>query len=348
MAYSENENTNFYVQATIDYMYEKNIDINGVPLKAAEIEFLFCVASRYGNLKFGSFTTSVLESGENQKVLLRNAIRSLKKRTGDFLLFLEKSKTKILEYYESHCEEIISIGELELQQFKFDSCIIKMGQVPKEVACFKKANQLMIQAFQEQLQRNCEVQVSEIKTLIEREDFSSAYDKLMVLPQNPRCKDALDPLIDAMDQAACEKYILSAEAHFAKGEYGKCVDILCGIGKISKNCQARKLKLEKNMQARLDASARQQWNFKMQKYNDQLKQDVEKARTDHEYALKKLDSDSRLRSKELDVSVELEKYRTQREMEFSKNNAAIEKIRYKEMGRTYRAYFGMVERVLRN
>ncbi|MBK8482773.1 MAG: hypothetical protein IPL31_00055 [Saprospiraceae bacterium] len=348
MAYCESTDANFLVQVNIEYVYEKDIDINGVPLKAAELQYNFNISSRNNELQFGQYSTTMLESGETNLTLLRNANRNLRTRQVEFQKFLYEAKKMIFEYYSSKCEEILFQGEQYIKQEQFDECIFRLGQVPKEVPCFKVANELIIKAYLAKLTKNCEIKVGEIKSLIHQESYSKAYDGIMILPQNSKCSEKVKLLLEDIDHAVCERYLLAAETQFSNGKFDKCVDILSSIEKISKNCMDRKILLEKKMRSRLDAAAKKQWEFKLQKYNDQITKDVEAARTNHAYAILKLDQDSKLRSKELDVSVEMERYKTQREIEFSKNNAAVDKVRFKELRKIYRAYYKVVGNVIIN
>ena len=64
--------------------------------------------------------------------------------------------------------------------------------------------------------------------------------------------------------------------------------------------------------------------------------------------MKKMQTDATIKAKELAISVDLEKYKTQREIEFSKNNAIVEKVRLKEVGKMYSAYFNMVGEVVKS
>ena len=129
---------------------------------------------------------------------------------------------------------------------------------------------------------------------------------------------------------------------YANGNFNKCIEVLTEITKISKNCSDRKQSLENKIRKSLDANAKKQWDFKIKKYEDNIAAKKLDAVNNHEYVMKKMQTDATIKAKELAISVDLEKYKTQREIEFSKNNAIVEKVRLKEVGKMYSAYFNVV------
>jgi len=347
-AYTDGDKASFTLNTQIDYLYEKDIDINGTPMKVAELQFNFTLSTKYNNLSFESFSISIKESGESSKLLLRNSFKGLNSKKIAFQKFLSDSKTNMKQYFQAHCDEIIINGEHLLQKEEFDECIIILGQIPIEVTCSLRSRELLMKAYNAKLSKNCDIAISEIKTLIHQESFSDAYDKIMVLPINSKCIAKVDKILDEMDFAVCEKYILAAESFYANGNFNKCIQVLTEITKISKNCSDRKQSLENKIRKSLDANAKKQWDFKIKKYEDDIAAKKLDAVNNHEYAMKKMQTDATIKAKELAISVDLEKYKTQREIEFSKNNAIVEKVRLKEVGKMYSAYFNMVGEVVKS
>ena len=152
-------------------------------------------------------------------------------------------------------------------------------------------------------------------------------------------------------------------------KFDKAVACLAGLETVSQDCAQRKTALERKMKATLDAIAKRNWEFKMQQYNDKkaerkakfdqevsvqnremtMKEKEQSARLEmdkiqmgysHEEKMKQMDKDAEVRAKELEVAPELEKYRTRRAIEISKNQRAVESLRIKETATVYRALLG--------
>ena len=356
-AYADNENVNFVVNVQIDYLYEKDIDINGMPIKVADLQFTFNLHSFLQGLSFDSHTFTIKESGESSRIMLRNAIRKLNSRSNEFIAFIKGARQNIYQYYESNCDAMLQMAQQSISLGNFDEAIFFLGQVPNEVPCAQQARTKILEAYNLKLETNCEIAIAEIRTLINMESFSDAYDMILALPKNSRCIGKVDEMLDEMDHSVCEQYILMAESYFANGDLEKCVEALASISRISSNCSKRKITIERKIKASLDAKAKQEWDFRMKQYEDNMakaKQEwdfslrqyednrverVRKDETDHEYSLKKLESDAVIKSRELDISVQLEKYRTKRDIQLSKNQRMVDTVTMKEAGKTYRAYF---------
>lgn len=115
-AYTDGEKASFTLNTQIDYLYEKDIDINGTPMKVAELQFNFTLSTKYNNLSFESFSISIKESGESSKLLLRNSFKGLNSKKIAFQKFLSDSRTNMKQYFQGHCDEIIINGEHLLQK----------------------------------------------------------------------------------------------------------------------------------------------------------------------------------------------------------------------------------------
>lgn len=366
IAYSESDVTQFLVHTTIAYGYEKEIDISGTPMRVAEVEFDFDIKDRRGEVSFGHFSTSIPESGENTSVLIRNAAKQLKKYSRDFQQFIIETQKNILAYYEQHCDRLMGEVEREIAMENFDNAILLAGQVPSEVSCYNQAGELLLKAYHMKLEKSCDILVQECFILIDKNALDVAYEKALLIPHNSRCSGRVKEVLDNVAHKACEQFILQAEAFYASKDFDKSVQCLAGLETVSTNCSDRKTALEKKMKASLDAAARQQWEFEMQQYNDQkaerkanfdqdvsilnremtLKEKEEAARLEmdkvqmsykHSERMQQMDKDAEIKAKELEVAPELEKYRTRRDIEISKNQRAVESLRIKETSTLYRA-----------
>lgn len=359
VAYSTHSGAQFVIQTRISETYLNQVDVNGTSMLAAELDFSFSIMDRQGELTFGSLTIPVRESGESETILLRNAARQLRTRGKEIEGLIQTARSNILNYYQEHCQEVMELAQRYLAMENEDECLRLTGQIPSGVPCFDDASVLMTRAWESHLERKCKTWVQEVRILADQGAYDEAYEKAMLLPTNSRCREEVQAVLDFIANEACEKYLLQAEAFFAKKDLDRCVDALASLETVSADCAQRKTLLEKQMTAQLDEASQRKWAFRQQQYQDQISMqqaevdradrrlEIEgrQAMNDQDYRMKKLDTDAEIRAKELAVAPELEKYRSRVAIARSRDTSQLEITRVRETRKAYQSLFQTVGQI---
>lgn len=360
IAYADNDSPNFLVHTLVTYGYEKQLDVSGTPLIAAELEFTFEIKDRLGGLSYALLRLPVRESGENTTVLIRNAVRQLNNQSRVFEEFIQQARANILVYYRENCDRLITLAREDLSMERYDACFLALGQIPREVECYEKASLMMMEAHQALLDRKCQILVQEINVLSEKGDFDAAYELSFQIPQNSRCKDELDGVMNKIAHLACDKFIARAEAFYARNDLDKCVDALAGIERLSPECNERKVALEAKIISQIRAEAAKVWAARQQAYQDNLairnealnqsyrlqnqKMAQEDRRIDlqseqiqnkHELQMARLDKEAQLVAKALEIEPALERYRSRVTLPQSVHEQLAQRLKIRDLIDTY-------------
>jgi hypothetical protein len=364
MAFAPNDGANFSIHTAVRAGYQKAIDVSGTPMTVAELTFSFDLRDRKGTRSFAHLDLEIRESGESPEILLRNAIRQLRSHSRSIEAFLTQGKSNILTYYQDQCAAIIAEAQRMKETGHFEEAMMFSGQVPVEVPCYQEASKLFLESFTAGLDRQCEIMVSEVRALAAARKFNEAYEKALLLPGNSRCMEDMQKALGMIADAACEAYLLQAEAFYAKNDLDRCVEALAAVETVGPDCAKRKNALEARMKNQLQAAEKARWDLKQQQYQDALA--IEQARLTHDFSMdgrrmdqedsklaadlrqksydqdfrmKKLDKDAEIRAKELAIAPELEKYRSRVAIQQSKDQRMVQVVQTQEAGKVYQSYF---------
>ena len=67
----------------------------------------FYIGDGIDGLKYASYTSTVKGVGENTNKAYASALKNIKANDPNFSTFIQKGKTKIIEYYNSRCDFIL-------------------------------------------------------------------------------------------------------------------------------------------------------------------------------------------------------------------------------------------------
>jgi hypothetical protein len=364
MAFANHSGVNFNIHTTVRAGYEKAIDVNGVPLTAAELTISFELSDQQGDRSFAHLDVVIRESGETPIILVRNTLRQLKSHNRSFEKFLADGRSNIQAYYQQHCQSILARARQKVDLGDFQGAMMIVGQVPFEVPCYTEASDLLLEAHSAMLDRECEVLEAEARTLAASRKFDEAYEKALIIPQNSRCAGNVTQILDMIADAVCEAYLIQAEAFFTNNDLDRCVEALASVESMGTNCTQRKNQLEIQIKNNIQAAKRQQWEFKQQQYRDVMSKqkaemghafsiemrkldqadrrqtgEIRQQAFDQDYRMKKLDKDAEIRAKELNIAPELEKYRARVAIQQSKDNRMVKIIQSQEASKVYQSYF---------
>ncbi len=115
--------------STAPPMYVKQLDVNLV------------IADQYTGTVFNSINYQLKGAGKNPTQAYQNAFKHLNPRDGRMKAFVEKGKDAIIEYYNSHCDLVISRANSLADQKKYTEALDLLNSTPPVCReCFDKAN----------------------------------------------------------------------------------------------------------------------------------------------------------------------------------------------------------------
>jgi len=124
----DGKNPFFMMDASVDIL-SKNITPTAPPMTSLSMQINFTIKGADGNVySETSYTTK--GAGKNETKAYIGGIKNISTSRGQFKAFVEKGKTKIIEYYNSQCDFVISKGNALAKEGRNDQAIRVLQSVP--------------------------------------------------------------------------------------------------------------------------------------------------------------------------------------------------------------------------
>jgi hypothetical protein len=154
-------NTRFILTANV-VVQTKDITATAPPMQAYTLDVTLYIGDGIEGKAFSSFTTSVKGVGENETKAYNAALKNIKTSDPAYQAFLEKGKTKIIEYYNAQCDIIIREAKSLANMNKFDEAIWKLTSVPDACTeCWDKCMTALGPIFQQKIDFECKTKLLE-------------------------------------------------------------------------------------------------------------------------------------------------------------------------------------------
>ncbi|MEA3316898.1 MAG: hypothetical protein U9R54_02975 [Bacteroidota bacterium] len=143
MAGGESDFTFFQMKGDA-VVLSKEMTPTAPPMTALEIDVSLTIIDKYSGKVFGEISKTVKGVGTNETKAYITAFRYVNVRSPEFKIFLEKAKEQILEYYNSHCDFVLSRAKALKKQGDNAEAIKVLKSVPAvSKDCFTKCNELL-------------------------------------------------------------------------------------------------------------------------------------------------------------------------------------------------------------
>ena len=153
-------NSRFIVSANI-VVATKDITPTAPPMQAYTLDVTLYLGDGFEGKSFSSYSTTVKGVGDNETKAYNAALKNIKTNDPNYQAFIEKGKTKIIEYYTTQCDVIIKEAKVLAGMNKFDEAIWKLTSVPNICTdCFNKCMTAVAPIFQQKIDFVCKTNVN--------------------------------------------------------------------------------------------------------------------------------------------------------------------------------------------
>ncbi len=144
----------------------KDLTATAPPMTALTLDVTLYIGDGLDGTKFTSTSVSVKGVGINETKAYIEAIKGIKPADPSIQSFVEKGKTKIIEYYNTRCDFILKEAKVLESQFKYEEAILKLTSVPEVCAdCYNKSMDMAMLLYQKQIDRECKVKMTQANTV---------------------------------------------------------------------------------------------------------------------------------------------------------------------------------------
>lgn len=210
----------------------KDIVPSNPPRVSQKLDIILYIGDVVEDKVFSSVTLPVTGVAQNENKAFINAFQRIPTRSAVLSDWMTETKDKILDYYESKGEDILERADYLVASGDYDAAIKSLLSIPEMATVAGTARERVLVIMQEMIDRRGQELYSKAKNLwMVGQDEKAAADALQILSEiNPDSK-------------------YSADAAALVSSIGRQMN---------------------SKQARIEAEKKQEWDFQIKKYEDDL------------------------------------------------------------------------------
>lgn len=162
-----------------------------------KIDLTLNVANLTTKTVFSSASWMLVGSSERVKSdAVRNAFSQLKSTDPSFMTFLETTKGKICEYYESNKSAIFTQASSLANTGKYDEAMAMLLNYPSQVSGFEESQQLMQEIYLQYIESNAARILNEARAAYATKDYETAVNLAAQIPSESSKYDEAKSIIN--------------------------------------------------------------------------------------------------------------------------------------------------------
>jgi hypothetical protein len=136
------------------------------PMTSVSLEVTLYIGDGMEGIKFSSTTFSVKGLGASEGKAYNDAFNKLNANAPGVAEFINNGKNKIIEYYNSKCDFILSDAKSLSDQNKLDEAIYKLNSVPEVCKeCYATASRLAVEYYLKAQERDCKIKLQQAENI---------------------------------------------------------------------------------------------------------------------------------------------------------------------------------------
>jgi hypothetical protein len=179
----------------------KDITPTAPVMIAMTLETAFIIGDGYNGTKFSSIYFESKGVGTTETKAYISALKQINPRDEKFKNFVEEGKQKIISYYNSKCDFIISEANQLNSQEKYHEAILQLSSVPEVCKeCYEKCMIAVAPIYQAKIDKDCKTMLQNAKNTWSSSPDKYGAEKILhyVNSMNPNssCYPELNTLIE--------------------------------------------------------------------------------------------------------------------------------------------------------
>lgn len=148
-------NPRFVIAANIAVI-TKDIVPGPPQMLSYNFEVTFFIADAIDLKKFANATLEIKGVGTNENKAYVDAIKNINIKNKNIVAFIEEGKSKIIDFYYTQCDFILSEAESQSKRGEFDAAILKLLAVPDVCEeCYVKSMDKLNEIYQQKIDKEC-------------------------------------------------------------------------------------------------------------------------------------------------------------------------------------------------
>ena len=142
----------------------KDITATAPPMHAYTLEITFYIGDGIDGTLFSTHTITSKGVGETEDKAYLAALKAVKTNNPDFKQFLDEGKNKIIEYYNSQCDFLITKAKSQASMENYDEALYQLINIPEVCKdCFMKAQSEIEGIYRSKINKECIMQLNKAR-----------------------------------------------------------------------------------------------------------------------------------------------------------------------------------------
>jgi hypothetical protein len=261
-------NPRFIITADADII-TKDITPTAPPMTAVTLGINFYIADVVEQKIFSSAVIELKGVGTNENKAYIGAIKKIAPRNPQLRHFIETGKEKIIEYYNSQCDNIITDAKAKASMKDYGRAIFTLTSIPdvcKE--CYDKAMALVPDVYQQYMDDQCQKDLAKAKSAFGSKNIEETMKWLSKIQPDTKCYEDAQTLYAEASTFYCKEALGAAQGYWAAQDAEKAA---AELAKVSTDCDnyAEAQKLSAEIRAKLKEDEQKEWDNKVKQQDRQ-------------------------------------------------------------------------------
>lgn len=144
-------------------------------------------------------------NGYSKEKAVSSAISGISIQDGSYKQFIGKSRELIINYYETHCDDIIKQAKSLAVANKYEKAIAMLSAIPESIPSYPKVQKESKDVYLAYINNNCDKNIQKAKTLVAMRDFKKAANILSSINPKSLCYPEVESLLNEIKTSLDEK-----------------------------------------------------------------------------------------------------------------------------------------------
>jgi hypothetical protein len=184
--------------------------------------------------------------------------------------FIETGKTKIIQHYESKCNDIFNKAESLFKAEEFEKSIALLLSIPEELSPgYSTAQKKSLEVYKVFKEKQGIKFLANAKMEFEKGNFVEGLNQLQKIdPSSAMYVDSLN-LIKEKRENICKQLILKTKAAIATKDFVGAATHIKSIP-VDSSCVGESQEILKDLETKFTAEDKRNWDLKLQQIQDQV------------------------------------------------------------------------------
>lgn len=162
---SSSSDSRFIITANI-IVLSKDLVASAPPMTALTLDVTLYIGDGIDGKKFASQSLTIKGVGTNETKAYIEAVKSIKQNDPMLQSFVSKAKIKIIDYYNSRCDQVIKESQNLVNQNRYDDAIYMLTTIPEECTdCYNKAMTAILPVFKKKIDKDCKLRLAQANSI---------------------------------------------------------------------------------------------------------------------------------------------------------------------------------------